>query len=66
MDLSLGPFHATAADAYCYYVALGRTRSVDALRIMAPADAPVGNFNSRMKTAFEKLKSAVGSSLHCV
>jgi len=60
MDLSLKPFQANAADAYCYYVALGLTRGVDALRVMSPADAAHGNFHRRFQRSFNKLKAAVG------
>ena len=63
MEPSLEPFHATAADAYCYHVALGLTLGIGALRVMAPVDATHGNFDSRFKTSFDNLKSAVGKDL---
>ena len=59
-DPSLKPFIATAADAYCYRVALGDTRALRALRPMALLDTKHRCFASRLKSNYEQIKEKFG------
>ena len=63
-DPSLEPFIATAADAYCYYVALKRTRAVRALRPMALIDSKHQSFASRVKSNFVHIKEKFGKQVN--
>jgi hypothetical protein len=56
-----GRFQPTAADAYCYYVSLGPTQSVSALRTMVLLEENQ-SLESRMKTSYEQLMKAVGKN----
>jgi len=51
---------ATAADAYCYHVALKYERAPHALRSMA-LDADHGDYVSRCKTAYEDVAKKIGT-----
>ena len=53
-DPSLEPFIATAADAYCYYVALGQARAPGALHFIALLDADESHkLENRVKYSYE-------------
>ena len=56
----LEPFRATAADAYCYHVALKYERAPHALRSMA-LDADHGDYVSRCKTSYEDIAKKNGT-----
>ena len=53
IDSALGAsserFHATLADAYCFYAALGRTLGACALQFMALPNGVHINFESRIE-----------------
>jgi len=44
--LAIEPFNPSVADAYCYYVALGYTNAMVALRVMTSDDAVFESFKS--------------------
>jgi len=60
-DQKLEPFFLTVADAYCFYVALKRTRAVRALRPMALISGKCQCFESRLKSSCEQLRVKLGS-----
>jgi len=48
-DLGYEPFSATAADAYCYCVALGRADGARALQFMALSGDEVDKYDGRIE-----------------
>jgi len=54
-DLGLDPFGANAADAYCYYVVLGRADGARALQSMALPSDKYLLFNGRIECSYKHL-----------
>ena len=61
--LSLETICPTVADAYCYYIALGRIDGASAMRSVALVNNYDGNFESPIKTSYKQLQDRLGRKI---